>query len=260
MMDALRGGNLAAVHHHGRVGHDGEDLVQLVAFLEKSIRDREAMDQPALDLGAVLVGNASNAVTLCELSPPPPTPPWKWHATQDFALKTGPNPSPPACGSSASHSCWNNCSPACRRSAGAEGPEKTGIPGVIIQSTPTTPTLNIPCADASVHAHQWRLEHRRSLRKQVAARAGNLKGPSHCDTVTLTTVTISPKEFKQSESGSSSKRKRGRVVSEETRREDDVARNSRCVLVSVPLAVADELFGIVSLPRNLKPKRTESAR
>ena len=49
---------------------------------------------PPLSSGRSWVGKASNAVTLCELSPPPPTPPWKWHSAHDRALKTGPSPSP----------------------------------------------------------------------------------------------------------------------------------------------------------------------
>src|SRR5438477_642350 len=61
-------------------------------------------------------------------SPPPPTPPWKWQATQDLALNTGPKPSPWASGSLGCQSCSNSSRPACRV-AGARGRRDTWIWG-----------------------------------------------------------------------------------------------------------------------------------
>ena len=61
-------------------------------------------------------------------TPPPPSPPWKWHVAHDFALKTGPSPSPCASGSFGVHSCSNSSRPAAISDARAVGPKMIGRP------------------------------------------------------------------------------------------------------------------------------------
>ena len=73
-------------------------------------------------------GSTSKCVALWPTSPPPPTPPWKWQKTHDFALNTGPKPSPWASGSLAAHSCSNSSRPAALSAADAVGPHHTGRP------------------------------------------------------------------------------------------------------------------------------------
>ncbi len=95
----------------------------------------KAWTSPDWTPGRSFDGKTSKALTLCKLSPPPPTPPWKWHATHEEALNTGPRPSPLAMGSCGCHSCSNSASPAALVAASARGPHRTGSPGENVHAT-----------------------------------------------------------------------------------------------------------------------------
>src|SRR5262245_53223307 len=104
-------------------GSDGSTLCKVSRYFLRSTAS--AWTTPCLISSPGRVGKIVYMVTLRSTPLAPPTLGVPWQATHDFALNTGPRPSPPVNGSFAVHSCVNSFLPlsiAAASAATARGP------------------------------------------------------------------------------------------------------------------------------------------